>query len=78
MSNQTKVILTFDLGTPAGREALDTVISSHELLSAVREVDNLLRSKLKYNDVSPEVSSALEEIRSCLREELPARIKEFL
>ena len=78
MSNQTKVILTFDLGTPAGREALDTVISSHELLNAVREVDNLLRSKIKYNDVSPEVSNALEEIRSRLREELPARIKEFL
>lgn len=78
MASEARLTVTFDLDTPEGREAMDLFLSGPELLRAVRDVDQWLRSQVKYTEQPDDVRFAYQAVRDRLREELPTRLQEIL
>jgi hypothetical protein len=67
-----KAILEFNL--PEESEAYELAMNGHQYLFALQELDNYLRSELKYNDtLNDEPRRVLEAIRAKLHEELHER-----
>jgi hypothetical protein len=78
MASDAQLTVRFDLDTHEGREAMDLFLSGPELLNAVREVDQWLRSQVKYTEQTDEVRAAYQAVRDRLRDSLPVRLREAL
>jgi len=61
-----KVILKFDL--PEEHEDLKTYLKAHDYYSALFDIHQFIRSKLKHENVSIETETILEEIRTLIPE----------
>jgi len=61
-----QVILTFD--TVRDEAEYQAALHALRLVHALAEVDEALRAKLKYEDPSEETRTALEGVRSVLRD----------
>ena len=78
MASDARLTVRFDLDTHEGREAMDLFLSGPELLQAVRDVDDWLRSQVKYTDQPDPVLEAYRRTRTLLRDSLPVRLREAL
>ena len=63
MASEARLTVTFDLDTPEGREAMDIFLSGPELLRAVRDVDQWLRSQVKHTDQPEPALEAYQRVR---------------
>lgn len=61
-----KVTLSFDL--PEERDNLDCALKGNDYKIIINDLDQLLRSKLKYETLSEEVHLALTDVRRCLHD----------
>ena len=65
-----KAVLEFDLNDPEDKEAHQLALNARHYKNALKEVDSLLRNKLKHGDLTEGEFQHLDEIRTRLHEEL--------
>ena len=63
-----KAIIEFDLDDYSDRKAHKRAISATDAFLVLHELDNYFRNKLKYTELSEEVSESLDAARTELRE----------
>ena len=78
MASDAQLTVHFDLDTQEGREALDLFLSGRELLQAVQELDQWLRSQVKHTDQPQPALDAYQRAREFLRHAIPSRLQEVL
>ena len=63
-----KAILEFNL--PEDHDTYDVCVNSGKFFSALHDIDGLIRNKLKYDKMSKETETVLNEIRNLIPHEI--------
>ena len=70
MSRKMTLTAEFDAEVPDDRRDLALMTGSRNMYLAILAVDEHLRTRLKYGDISASVSTELQTVRDLLRTEL--------
>jgi hypothetical protein len=70
MSKKVTLSFEFDVGVPDDLRRLTLTTQAQELALVITGVDERLRQRLKWGDVTPEARTELEAVRRELRESM--------
>jgi hypothetical protein len=73
----SKISLHFNLSDPDDKRNFNMALRGDEAYHILWLVDNVLRQKLKYGNLSEEVEEHLQEIRSLLNSEAVDRMVDY-
>lgn len=61
---------TLEFSLPEEREELDHALKGTDAVAVLHAMDNYLRERLKYHELTDEVATVLQEVRTKLHEEV--------